>query len=483
MTEEIKEILLKYLQNQIANLGSKVDIYTASSKNTKYSHRSVYLVLEKYLREYQKGNDLYRWLIVSGLRGVGKTTLILQLLSSIKTSNIRKIYLSVDEITKQLGVSLSDVLAVYEEILGNTFENLTEPIYLFLDEVQYENDWAVILKTIYDRSKMVFIVATGSAALNLQANADVNRRAICERVYPMSFTEYIKLKMNKFEEKGLAGNLREIVFESQTAEELYWRLKKNQFKVKKYYAGIGRLEIDHYVRVGNMPFMLKMNNIGVAYDQMKKVVDTIISRDIVQLKKFDATTIDAFPRLIYMLTNNDVTSIDRLTNNMNVTDRKTVMSMLEVLELTQMIVRIMPFGNRGKQVRKMSKYLFATPVFRSMYLNMLGSTLSNHEINGKLYEDVVGMYLIRYLARKSLSYSLTYDSSAGGADFILGVKETGKKIIFEVGSGNKSFKQLESTAKKMKDQFAYGLSISMSPLAIDESRRFVNLPLSYFLLM
>jgi predicted AAA+ superfamily ATPase len=299
----------------------------------------------------------------------------------------------------------------------------------------------------------------------------------------MSFGEYLQLQQGKDREKELGQQLRQTIFESFTPTNLYRELVKLEPKIRQYFAGVNRLEIDKYLKIGTMPFMLKMNNLGVAYDQMKKTVDTIITKDISQLKKFDAATIDAFPRLIYILTNNDVTSVDKLTNNLGVADRKTVIGMLDVLELTQMVTKFLPFGNRGKQVRKTSKYLFATPVFRAMYLNLLGSTLSEKEIMGKLYEDVVGMYLVRCLTRKGLSYSLTYDSSEGGADFILGLKETEAKIIIEVGSGTKGFAQLEKTVRKIEHGFKYGLTISNSPLALDETKKFVNIPFNYFLLV
>jgi len=40
--------------------------------------------------------------------------------------------------------------------------------------------------------RKVFIVSTGSSALMLNVNADVARRAVSEKLYPMSFTEFMK---------------------------------------------------------------------------------------------------------------------------------------------------------------------------------------------------------------------------------------------------------------------------------------------------
>ena len=131
-------------------------------------------------------------------------------------------YLSVDQITQIIGVSLQDTLSVYEEVIGVAFERLEKPLLLFLDEVQYDPKWAVTLKTIYDRSSNVFIISTGSSALSLQNNADVARRAFTEKLFPMCFTEYIKVKdNNKYEQKGLALQLRKAIYESINAEGVY----------------------------------------------------------------------------------------------------------------------------------------------------------------------------------------------------------------------------------------------------------------------
>ena len=92
-----------------------------------------------------------------------------------------------DEVKSVLGnkVRLLDILNVYEEILGKVFENLNTPFYLLIDEIHYEKDWAIILKSIYERSNKVFILCTGSSALSLQTNADTSRRSYFDKVFKL----------------------------------------------------------------------------------------------------------------------------------------------------------------------------------------------------------------------------------------------------------------------------------------------------------
>lgn len=482
MDQSKKSEILSYLQNQIAQQSYRAQNYVVDTNGELYPQRNVFTLLEKQVEEFQQGNSAFRWLVVHGLRGVGKTTLALQLFNQINVDSLRKIYVSVDEVTRQLGVSLYDLLLVYEEILGTVFERLEAPVYIFLDEVQYDDNWATTLKTIYDRSPKVFVFATGSSSVMLQTNPDITRRAIFEKVHPMSFTEYMKLKERRAEKSGLSKKLGQILFKSENATQVFEGLAAVKTSVQQYWANTGRLEIDRYTKIGTLPFMLRLENDGVAYDQMKKTVDSIITKDMPQLEAFDTSVLACVPRLLYLIANSDAMPISTLSNDLNLS-MNTTSGLLDVLEKTELLTRIYPFGARSKQVRKPSKFLFASPTFRSMYLNFIGSTLSEEQMKGKLYEDLVGMYLSRYFSRKSIAHSLTYDSAKGGADFIVGLKESDEYIAVEVGAGEKNFRQLIETSKKIGERCRYGMNISMSHLSIDESALLVSVPLSYFLLI
>lgn len=97
---------------------------------------------------------------------------------------------------------------------------------------------------------------------------------------------------------------------------------------------------------------------------------------------------------------------------------------------------------------------------------------------GKLLEDTVGMYLNRYFGNK-MNVAINYDSSAGGADFIVTIGD--KKLIIEVGMGEKGFAQIRNTMKKVKAE--YGIVIAQDRLFYSEKDNSVRIPLEYFLLI
>lgn len=117
-------------------------------------------------------------IILPGIRGVGKTTLLMQILKvekflqssdSILLENLgqieERLYLDVSKL-KLVGISLNDFFNFYERIKGFKFESLLKKIVIFLDEVHYDEDWGLFLKNIFDRTKghrNILVIATGSS--------------------------------------------------------------------------------------------------------------------------------------------------------------------------------------------------------------------------------------------------------------------------------------------------------------------------------
>ena len=476
MVADKKEIILKYLQEQIAQADFRAKAYVLDEQNNKNPRRNCYVKLNKYLNDFLNGQTEIRWLAVSGFRGVGKTTLLSQLYFETTRPEISKLFLSVDQITQILGVSLIDVLTTYEELLGSVFERLEKPAILFLDEVQYDKNWAIALKTIFDRSKKVFIFATGSSAVTLQTNPDVARRMIFEKLFPMSFSEYIKIKDNKLEIKGLSGRLRKAIFESTSASNILTEIKTMEPSIKQYWLNIERLEVDRYIKYGTLPFAVKLKNEGLVYDQIKKILDRVISMDISQLGQFRNEIISKIPEILYAVAASDMLSVTHLARDLDI-ERPTLTQILSVLEKTETLLRIYPYGAHATQVRKPSKYLFASPAFRSMYYNFVGNIIGQKNYMGKLLEDTVGLYLTRCLVNKNAS--LTYDSAEGGADFIVRLHE--QNILMEVGYGEKAFTQIKNSSRRVKAK--YGIVVSNAPLALSSDQTAINIPLPYFLLL
>ncbi len=476
------EEILKYLQNQLVQIPFRLRAYVQDEQSKKYPQRNIYIKIDKYLKDFlvnPKAQD--RWIIIPGLRGVGKTTILAQLFLNHyqEVDQQRMLYISLDEVVNVLGSSLKDVLAAYERILGESFEKLTKPLFIFIDEAQYDPKWASVLKSVYDRSNKVFVVCSGSSAVSLQTNPDVIRRSIFQKLFPTSFTEFLMIRDGKLPVKDLKENLKVAIFNADSAKDAYKKLKKYEQSVMSAWSSIDRHYVDEYLKIGTLPFAIRMKDEARVYQTISLLLDKVINQDVQSLGRFDAKTLGYIKRVLFLLAESDVVSVQKLSKTLETTAH-TISNILEVLEQAELLIRIMPYGSNSKKVRKPSRYQFMSSAMRSAFLSVAGNEQIFIGQKGRLMEDIVAMTLHREFVASSRG-ALNHDSSKGGADFILTIAE--KSIIpIEVGMGEKLGIQVRGTMKKVRSA-KYGIVICSNELTLLEDANIVKVPLDYFLLI
>jgi len=474
-----KEQIKEYVRDQIAQVNFRAQGYVFDAQNKKRLNRNIFVTLQSYLEKFLEGSKAFRWVALTGLRGAGKTTAMYQLYYANKNIDAHFLVLAVDEIVETLGSSISEVLIAFEEMIGQPLSGLDKPLLLFLDEVQYDKKWESTLKALYDKSDNVFIFATGSAAVLVNSNSDIVRRAIFEKMFPLSFTEFIKVKHQKTELRGLASNMRDVIFSSQSAKETFDKMLLLQPKIDKYYIDISRLEFENYLHYGSLPFMIALDNEALVYDQINKSLERVVNKDIPQMRTMSQDIINKIPAILYAIADMDALNFTTLARNFGIS-RPKVAEIFSALEQAEVLHRIYPVGSHFKQVtQKPSKYLFSSPAFRSMYYKTIGNTITEQNARGKLLEDLVGMYLYR-LFNKKPNFSLNYDAEKGGADFVVGVGN--ERIVIEVGINKIKYSQVIQTAKKVNAKYGIIISEKISELEYNKEANVVKIPLKYFLL-
>ncbi|MCU0342184.1 MAG: AAA family ATPase, partial [Spirosomaceae bacterium] len=119
---------------------------------------------------------------IRGIRGVGKTTLLLQYLKtqSLATS----LYVTADH-PWFYQHSLLDTAELWHQQGGRL---------LVIDEVHKYAHWSAELKNIYDGFPQMRVLFTASSALDIyRGEADLSRRALNYTLHGMSFREYLSL--------------------------------------------------------------------------------------------------------------------------------------------------------------------------------------------------------------------------------------------------------------------------------------------------
>lgn len=448
-----REEILKYVYAKLAQAPffAKSRI-TADGKPLPFRHTA--LKLQEYTKTFIKGATENRIIILPGLRGVGKTIMLLQLYEFLtKKQDIgqdKVLYFSTDELKDYLGSSISDVINTFiEETLKTTPALLNEKVFILIDEAHFDEKWDITAKIVYDQSKKIFLLITGSSALNIEMSMDLARRAKKEKIFPLNFSEYLLLKYNLETDREIGKSLIKLIFNAD--EKILKEAIDKEHEVIRQTLSIGRplnKEFSSFITSGDLPFSLELEEKNV-YERIFDMIERVIEKDVFTIRSFNTETRGSIKRIIYFLALQSPggTSDTKLAKHLE-TSSKQIRTILDVLEKTHLIFSIKPYGGAGKIVRKPWKYYFLSPSINSAIRFKLGAFDRNSkDMFGVLVESMVASYLIRMKETINLPAGIFYDSDDGGADFIVqDAKENA--IPIEVGFGKKDKGQIERAIKK-----------------------------------
>ena len=132
---------------------------------------------------YAEMNWKGRMIGLTGPRGVGKTTLVLQHIKK-NLNPAETLYVTAEDFYFA-GNKLVDLAGAFVKRGGK---------YLFIDEIHKYKDWSKELKLIYDYHPELNVVFTGSSVLDIKKGAsDLSRRAVMYHMQGLSFREYLQL--------------------------------------------------------------------------------------------------------------------------------------------------------------------------------------------------------------------------------------------------------------------------------------------------
>jgi len=320
---------------------------------------------------------------ISGLRGVGKTVLLLQLAKQMKSS----VYFSADS-SYLLQYSLYEI---YDALRKKGMKTL------FIDEIHTRSGWTKDLKTIYDEHE-VRIFFSGSSSLKLkESSADLSRRVVMYTIKPVSFREHLNIR------KGFDIPV-------YTFEQIINHGKEISLKHLKAFE-----YIDEYCKSGGVLYS------GEGFEKaLENAIQKAITVDLASLRNINIKYEHDVWRLLYHIASSQPfeASFSSISQKLGVS-KTFAIRLIDDLVHAGLLEIVFPCKRKGKNMLKEPKIYLPIPI--RMFLN------SNPE-KGSLREEF-------FVNHVPVSCYLKTERGEKTPDFIV----NGKTI--EVGGASKSFMQ------------------------------------------
>ena len=342
-----------------------------------------------------------RLIAITGARGTGKTTLMLQYIKEHYTPYSNEVfYVSLDNIWFTTH-SLLDLADYFHKMGGNT---------LFLDEVHKYPTWSIEIKNIYDSYPDMKVVFTGSSMLEIhKGEADLSRRAVQCHLPGLSFREFLELEYAyKTESFSLTDLLTHHV---EIAMSIGKALKP-------------LVAFKDYLSFGYYPFYREDR--PLYHEKLLATLNTILEVDLPATERIDYYSIGRIKKLFAILSQlvPCTPNISALSKELGVT-RISLLNYLFYLEKAQALLLLDKQAFGIKQLAKPEKIY-------------LGNTNYAYALGGDK-TDVGNVRETFFFNQMRTKHTVTYSTQV---DFIVN-----DEYSFEIGGKNKTQQQLAGVEK------------------------------------
>ena len=346
---------------------------------------------KRFIFEELKRSKKRPFIGIVGLRGVGKTVLLRQLLKEEEHS----IYISLDSFSERF-----DLFELIKHL------NLERGYKLFLlDEIHFYREWQRDLKKIYDFLE-VSVVFTSSVSLSLyKSTHDLGRRIILKELYPLSLREYLYLKEG-------------VKFEPISIDNALSNSESNQLEYEYLF--------HTYINGGLIPAYMANPDNGV----LESILNSIVNRDLPHLEDWTLEDVENAKLVLKFIANSGVDDISysSISRNLGITKYKAI-KYVDALSKSFLLSVIEP---EGRNILKEPKIIMIPPFRRIL------SKDDSYDVGAMREEFFV-------FSIRAAGLSLYYLKGKRGEktpDYL--VKDnTGNAYILEVGGVSKGYSQFK----------------------------------------
>ena len=368
-----------------------------------------------------------RFAVLSGARRVGKTTILYQMIEQFIDEGINPgniLYVSFDNPIVKL-VSVENVLSIYESLYP-----IKGTRFIFLDEIQYTEDWELWMKVIYDSRKDIRLTATGSASPILEkgaADSGTGRWSVL-KIPTMSFYEYCQLL--QLEEPLLPDNLRLTEFVKKTNAELGDLMERFTPLIQHF---------NRYLTIGGFPELVLSDDDAYAQRMLREdVVDKVIKRDVLSLFNIRSPLLMEKLFLYLCMNSTEIFSITTAAKELENTSVTTLDNYIEALVMSNLIYLAKPMNVGGKgSLKGKPKIFIADAAIRNAVL-MVDDVLSDESELGAMVETTVYKHIVSFYqgSTAQLGYFRKAKDNQKEVDVVIELPR--EKILCEVKYRNNS---------------------------------------------
>lgn len=324
------------------------------------------------LSEVEKAANLPHAVIVSGLRRVGKSTLLAQMAHRLGKDAFY--YLNFED-DRFLGFQAEDANDLYQTLL----ELFGERKVIVIDEIQNITGWEHFVRRFMEMGFKFYITGSNASMLSRELGTRLTGRYVPIELFPFSFREFLQ-------------------FRGQPAPDLQ----------RMTTADKGRLNsaLDAYLQVGGIPDALKYPELAL----LRTLYDDVLYRDIATRHHLDAVT--ALKELAFFLISNpaNLVSFNKLKDQFHLGSVNTIKSYIDYMANSWLVFTMNLYDFSVKRQQIAAKKIYCID---SGLSNAVGFSFSPN--TGKLLENLV------FLTLRQQAKELYYYTTPGGlkVDFYL----------------------------------------------------------------
>ena len=328
------------------------------------------------LTEVEQAKNIPHAVIVSGLRRVGKSTLLAQM--AHKFGRDAFYYLNFED-DRFLGFQAEDANELYEILVELFGERKT----FVIDEVQNIPGWEHFVRRFMEMGFKFYITGSNASLLSRELGTRLTGRYVPIELFPFSFGEFLQ-------------------FRSQPIPYLKQMTTTNK--------GVLKSVLDVYLKLGGIPDALKYPE----FPLLRTLYDDVLYRDIATRHQLEA--VSALKELAFFLISNpaSLVSFNKLKDRFHLGSVNTIKSYIDYMENSWLVFTLNRYDFSIKRQQIAPKKIYCID---SGLSNAVGFGFSPN--TGKLLENLV------FLTLRQQAKEIYYYTTPGGfeVDFYLPEKQ------------------------------------------------------------